>query len=176
MNRFAMKEKDKLIKLSSQVIDLAIKARRMIVTVESCTGGLVAKSLTDIPGSSSGFSHGIVAYSNSAKMTILNIKKTALKEHGAVSEQIAIMMAKNALNENLSHVSVAITGIAGPTGASNNKPIGTVWLAWSYYKENQIVIDTQLCYFDGDRNKVRLESTMIALTGLEKRLKKLHSV
>ena len=67
MNRFLMKEKDKLIKLSSQVIDLAIKARRMIVTVESCTGGLVAKSLTDIPGSSSAFSHGIVTYSNSAK-------------------------------------------------------------------------------------------------------------
>lgn len=170
-----MQEKDKLIKLSSQVIDLALKAQKIIITAESCTGGLVAKSLTDIPGSSSAFSHGIITYSDNAKMMILDVKKTLLEEHGAVSEQVASMMAKSALNENISYVSTAITGIAGPTGASNNKPIGTVWFAWGYYKENQIVIDTQHNYFDGDRAKIRFESTLMALTGLEKRLKKLQS-
>ena len=176
MSRFVMNKKDKLHEIADRVVSLASQLKKIIVTAESCTGGLVAKAITDIPGSSYCFSHGFVTYSDTAKSTLLGINSLLIKDNGAVSKIVAERMAKNTLRDNTVDISVAITGIAGPTGGTLEKPVGTVWLAWGYYIDNQIIIDTQHYCFNGDRNTIRFESAIEALIGLEKRMKKCNSV
>jgi|TARA_B110000263_G_scaffold145457_1_gene126158 nicotinamide-nucleotide amidase len=172
MSQFVMNEKNKLHEVACQVVSLASQLKKIIVTAESCTGGLVATSITDIPGSSCCFSHGVVTYSDAAKNTILGIDSVLIKDNGAVSKAVAECMAKKVLRGNAADISVAITGIAGPTGGSLEKPVGTVWLAWGYYVNNQIIVDTQDYCFNGDRNTIRFQSAIEALLGLEKRMKK----
>jgi len=171
-----MGEINKLREVASQLVSSAIQRKKTIVTVESCTGGLVASSITDIPGSSHCFSHGLVTYSDTAKNKLLGIDSILIKDNGAVSKVIAKSMAKNALDDNSVDFSVAITGIAGPSGGSLDKPIGTVWIAWGYYIENDIVVDAQDYCFTGDRNAIRMQSAIEALKELEKSIKKLHSI
>jgi nicotinamide-nucleotide amidase len=113
-----------------------------------------------------------VTYSDAAKNTILGIDSVLIKDNGAVSKAVAECMAKKVLRGNVADISVAITGIAGPTGGSLEKPVGTVWLAWGYYVNNQIIVDTQDYCFNGDRNTIRFQSAIEALLGLEKRMKK----
>ena len=100
----------------------------MIATAESCTGGLIAGALTDIAGSSSVVDRGFVTYSNEAKMDMLGVSEKTLKEHGAVSDQTAYEMALGAFKNSRADVSVAVTGIAGPGGGSNEKPVGLVYM------------------------------------------------
>lgn len=138
-----------------------------LATAESCTGGLIAAACTDLAGSSDWFERGFVTYSNAAKVDMLGVPETTLARHGAVSEATARAMAQGALTHSRAHWSVAITGIAGPTGGSADKPVGTVCFAWAS-KEGGC--EAQVCHFSGDRAAVREQSVRYALQGLLVRL------
>lgn len=134
-----------------------------LTTAESCTGGGLSYWLTSVPGSSAWFERGFVTYSNAAKNEMLGVPSQILNEFGAVSEETARAMAKGALAFSSADLSIAITGIAGPEGGTTQKPIGTVWIAWS---GNNFNIVTQLYVFTGDRQAIRLAAMVKALEGL----------
>ncbi len=138
----------------------------MLVTAESCTGGMIAARCTDLPGSSHWFERGFVTYSNSAKSELLGVPDALIEEHGAVSEPVARAMAKGALQNAHAQVSLAVTGIAGPGGGSKDKPVGTVWFAWLVAQH----ISSEQCVFEGDRLAVREATVRHALLGLLDRL------
>jgi nicotinamide-nucleotide amidase len=138
-----------------------LKARGgMIVTAESCTGGWVAQELTAIAGSSSWFDRGFVTYSNEAKQEMLGVRPETLSQHGAVSEETAAEMAQGALQSSRGTVSLAITGIAGPSGGTPGKPVGTVCFAWAT-KPGRLRAETKR--FPGDRDAVRRQSVEYSL-------------
>jgi len=134
-----------------------------LVTAESCTGGWVAKCVTDIAGSSSWFDRGFVTYSNAAKRDLLGVTAATLDAHGAVSEATVGEMATGALGRSEADVSLAVSGIAGPDGGTPEKPVGTVWLAW---KAGDADVVTRKYCFDGDREAVRRQSVIVALEGV----------
>ncbi len=134
-----------------------------LVTAESCTGGWIAKCITDVPGSSAWFDRGFVTYSNAAKMEMLGVRSETLARFGAVSEETVREMATGALVCSRAQVAVAVSGIAGPTGGTPEKPVGTVWLAWQL--EGQAAL-TRLCRFEGDREAVRYQAVAAALQGI----------
>jgi nicotinamide-nucleotide amidase len=145
----------------------------MLVTAESCTGGMVAANCTDWAGSSQWFERGMVTYSNEAKHELLGVDTALIETHGAVSEDVAREMALGALRHSRAQVSVAITGIAGPTGGSKSKPVGTVWFAWAVPSDagptlgaETAFVRTQVCHFEGDRTAVRQASARQAVMGL----------
>ncbi|MBK9986736.1 CinA family protein [Candidatus Skiveiella danica] len=137
-----------------------------MATAESCTGGLIAGACTDLSGSSAWFERGFVTYSNDAKTELLGVDEALIEAHGAVSEAVARAMAAGALRHSRAQVSVAVTGVAGPTGGSPDKPVGTVWFGWAtpagVFAERQ--------RFDGDRAAVRQATVAHALAGLLARL------
>ena len=137
--------------------------RDHLVTAESCTGGWIAKSLTDIAGSSDWFDCGMVVYSYEAKQGLLGVRPQTLEEHGAVSRETAIEMVSGALVHSGASVAVAVTGIAGPGGGSPDKPVGTVWIAW---KRRGGYARAQVFHFDGDREAVRRQTVGQALAGI----------
>ncbi|MDQ3205732.1 MAG: CinA family protein [Pseudomonadota bacterium] len=134
-----------------------------IVTAESCTGGWIAKTLTDVAGSSAFFECGMAAYSYEAKQAMLGVRPQTLEEHGAVSRETVIEMVSGALVHSGGTVAVAVTGIAGPGGGTAEKPVGTVWISW---KRRGGYPDAQVFHFDGDREDVRRQTVAAALTGL----------
>ena len=134
-----------------------------IVVAESCTGGGVAAAITRVSGSAKWFDRGFVTYSNAAKHEMLGVAKRTLGNHGAVSEAVAIEMAKGALRHASADVSVAVTGIAGPTGGSRSKPVGLVWFAWAARKHG---VQARVFRFKGDRVEVRRQAVAMALQGL----------
>ncbi len=138
-----------------------------LVTAESCTGGWVAQCLTAIAGSSAWFDRGFVTYSNEAKQEMLGVPPDMLAEHGAVSQPVAVAMAEGALRNSRADWAVAITGIAGPTGGSPQKPVGTVCFAWGC-RDGRIVTSTR--HFPGSREDVRAQSVEHALSGLIERM------
>ncbi len=142
---------------------------RGIATAESCTGGWIAKALTDIAGSSGWVLEGFVTYSNAAKMRTLGVPRRVLESHGAVSEPVARAMARGALKCSGAHLSVAVTGIAGPGGAVPGKPVGTVWFAWAARRGRRIHVSAQVKQFRGDRETVRRKTVRTALAGLLQR-------
>ncbi len=146
-----------------------LKAQRCVATAESCTGGWIAKALTDIAGSSQWFSEGCVTYSNESKTRRLGVPRAILKKHGAVSEQTVRAMASGALRRTKAHVAVAVTGVAGPDGAVPGKPVGTVWLGWATRHGSAVRVTTQLRHFRGDRDAVRRKTVCAALEGLHPR-------
>ena len=134
----------------------------MLATAESCTGGLIAARCTDLAGSSDWFERGFVTYSNEAKHELLGVDNLLIAEHGAVSESVAQAMALGALRHSQAQVSIAVTGIAGPSGGSAEKPVGTVWFAWALPSETGPTlgaetawVKTECCHFKGDRAAVR---------------------
>jgi nicotinamide-nucleotide amidase len=135
----------------------------MLVTAESCTGGWVAQELTAIAGSSSWFDRGFVTYSNEAKQEMLGVRAETLAKHGAVSEETAAEMARGALEKSRGTLSLAITGIAGPSGGTPAKPVGTVCFAWAT-KGQAPRAETKR--FPGDREAVRRQSVEHALAGM----------
>jgi nicotinamide-nucleotide amidase len=145
------------------------KERRHAATAESCTGGWIAKALTDIAGSSDWFVEGFVTYSNESKVRRLGVPHAVLKKHGAVSEPTVRAMAAGALRRSNAQVAVAVTGIAGPGGAVPGKPVGTVWLGWATRRGTAIRIGAQVKHFRGDRETVRRKAVRAALLGLLKR-------
>ena len=137
-----------------------------IATAESCTGGLLAKCLTDIAGSSDYFERGWVTYSNAAKRAELGVGAALLARHGAVSEAAALAMAAGALRRSGARVAIAVTGIAGPSGAMPGKPVGTVWIAWGLRRRGHIEAFAVRFRFHGGRDAVRRQSVAAALEGL----------
>ncbi|WP_159016094.1 CinA family protein [Cognatiluteimonas profundi] len=138
-------------------------ARQMLVTAESCTGGWIAKIVTDIAGSSDWFDCGLVAYSYEAKQALLSVSPYTLETHGAVSRETVIEMVSGALVHSGASVAVAVTGIAGPGGGTSDKPVGTVWVAW---KRRGGYPQARLFHFEGDREAVRRQTVAAALAGL----------
>lgn len=133
----------------------------MIATAESCTGGLIAAHLTDIPGSSSVLDRGFVTYSNDAKSEMLGIPATLIEEHGAVSEDVAGAMATGALTNSKADVAIAVTGIAGPGGGSEEKPVGLVYIA-CIKKGSEAIVSKEL-FGDIGRDQVREKTVLKAL-------------
>jgi len=138
-----------------------------LAAAESCTGGWIAKVLTDIAGSSDWFDRGFTVYSNHAKEAMLGVKPETLKAHGAVSEAVAREMAAGAVAHSEAGVPVAVTGIAGPSGGSPAKPVGTVWIAWAWPDG---AVTASHFQFPGDREGVRRASVQAALQGLKEGL------
>lgn len=135
----------------------------MLASAESCTGGWVAQAITAIAGSSDWFERGFVTYSDAAKQEMLGVRADTLASYGAVSEQTAREMAAGALRHSRAQLALAITGIAGPSGGSPDKPVGTVCFAWS---KDQGPTLAQTRRFDGDRESVRRQSVIVALQGV----------
>lgn len=147
-----------------QLAELLLKRKQTMATAESCTGGWVAKILTDRPGSSSYLLAGIVSYSNDAKKKLLGVTDASLQAHGAVSEPVVREMVAGALATTDADVAVAISGVAGPGGGSDDKPVGTVWFAWgSSPADTEAVVE----YFSGDRDAVRRQAVLFAIQGVQ---------
>ncbi|RVU84897.1 CinA family protein [Leucothrix sargassi] len=156
-----------LQKTAQQVVELLSKKGRQLVTVESCTGGWVGKAVTDISGSSAAFAGGFVTYSNEAKQQMVGVQLATLEAHGAVSEAVAAEMAEGALEKTSATISVSITGVAGPGGGTETKPVGMVCFGWALKNHKA---ETAVCYFDGDREAVRQQAVAHALQGVALRL------
>jgi len=142
--------------------DLLLKQGWKLATAESCTGGLIAAICTDLAGSSDWFERGFVTYSNAAKTELLGVDAALIARDGAVSESVVRAMAEGALAHSLAQVAVAVTGVAGPTGGSAAKPVGTVWLGWA----TPAGVVSELRRFPGDRAQVREATVRHALRRL----------
>ncbi len=144
---------------------MLLQQNKKLVTAESCTGGWVAKCCTDLPGSSAWFDRGFVTYSNEAKQDQLQVDSETLARHGAVSLAVVEEMALGALASSQADLSVALTGIAGPDGGSELKPVGTVWIGWGI-KNGGV---HSICFeFNGDRESIRKQAVFEALGGIIK--------
>lgn len=139
-----------------------LKHRHMLATAESCTGGLIAAACTDLAGSSQWFERGFVTYSNAAKTQMLGVPAVLIEQHGAVSEAVARAMADGALAHSQAQVSLAVTGVAGPAGGSEAKPVGTVWFGWCVAGETH----SEVQHFGGDRAATRAATVRYALQRL----------
>jgi nicotinamide-nucleotide amidase len=138
-----------------------------LALAESCTGGLVCAQLTELSGSSAWFERGYITYSNQAKTECLGVPAELIQSHGAVSEQVAKAMAQGAQHNSGANVAISITGIAGPTGGTTEKPVGTVCFAWSMSKDNgEHLIECQTQFFLGDRSAIREQAAEHALSEL----------
>lgn len=151
--------KTEAAQLTARLAELLLAAGHRVCTAESCTGGLIAKTLTDLAGGSDWFERGFVTYSNAAKNEMLAVPASVIEDYGAVSEPVAAAMAKGALSHSRADFALAVTGIAGPGGGGAEKPVGTVWIAAA--SARQLV--ASLYRFDGDRADVRDASLIAAL-------------
>lgn len=154
---------EELARLAQETGGRLQAGRHMLVTAESCTGGWIAKTVTDVAGSSAWFDCGMAAYSYEAKQALLGVRPQTLEEHGAVSRETAIEMVSGALVHSGATVAVAVTGIAGPGGGTEDKPVGTVWIAW---KRRGGYPMAEAFHFPGDRDAVRRRTVVEALRGL----------
>lgn len=144
------------------VADLLQKKRWLLATAESCTGGMISAACTDLAGSSAWFERGFVTYSNEAKTELLGVDAALIQKHGAVSEEVARAMAQGAVERSRAQVSIAVTGVAGPTGGSVAKPVGTVWFGFSVGCQ----VTSEMKRFDGDRAAVRSATVAHAIRRL----------
>lgn len=157
----------------AQAVARAFKQHnKILTTAESCTGGWIAKLITDIVGSSSWFDRGFVTYTNQSKQDMLGVPQEIITEHGAVSEQTVRAMASGALQKSNADFSVSVSGIAGPGGGTVYKPVGTVWVAWGKKSQDEkssgISVDSEHCLFEGDRDEIRRQAVSHALEGVLK--------
>lgn len=155
---------DALHTLAARIGAQLLARGQTLATAESCTGGWIAKTITDIPGCSAWFDCGMAAYSYEAKQALLGVRPETLEHHGAVSRETVIEMVSGALVNSGAGVAVAVTGIAGPGGGSVEKPVGTVWIGW---KRRGGYARAEVFHFDGDREAVRRQTVEAALKGLE---------
>lgn len=149
--------------LAKQVAHALKTAGALLVTAESCTGGWVAQILTAVPGSSAWFERGFVTYSNEAKRESLGVSDDTLARHGAVSEETALEMARGALAHSRGNIALSVTGVAGPSGGTPSKPVGTVCFAWA---RSGGLLRGETRHFAGDRESVRRQSVVRALEGV----------
>jgi len=161
-----MADHETIQKLAATLVAELTASSKAVSTAESCTGGWVAKAITDIPGASVVFHYGIVSYSNGAKESMLGVQIQTLEEKGAVSEEVVEEMAAGALHLSGADIGVAVSGVAGPDGGSKDKPVGMVWFAWAVRDHGKVKIDTSCQQFDGDRDLVRELTVVYALQGV----------
>ena len=155
-----------LADLARRLGDRLLGNRQTVATAESCTGGWIAKVLTDAAGSSGWFGWGFVTYSNAAKEALVGVPADMLEDHGAVSEPVVRAMAAGALAAADADHALAVSGIAGPDGGSADKPVGTVWFAWASRDAGRPRVRARVRQFTGDREAVRRQSVAAALQGL----------
>ncbi len=155
--------KEKLLALSNQLASSLLQHNLKLATAESCTGGGLAYYLTAIAGSSQWFERGFVTYSNEAKQESIQVPKATIDTYGAVSQETAEAMVIGTLENSLADIALSITGVAGPSGGSDAKPVGTVWLAWC---KRGGMMRRELHQFAGDRSSVRLQTIEVALNYL----------
>jgi nicotinamide-nucleotide amidase len=156
-----------LSELAQIVATALLECHATLVTAESCTGGWIAKTLTDIAGSSAWFDAGVVTYSYQAKELLLGVNRSTLERAGAVSEETVLEMVSGALDRFGAGMAVAVTGIAGPAGGTPDKPVGTVWIGW---KRRGTAACSRLFHFAGDREAVRRQTVAAALIGVREML------
>jgi nicotinamide-nucleotide amidase len=149
--------------LIEELANLLLKNQWRLSTAESCTGGLVAASITGLAGSSEWFERGYVTYSNNAKSEDIGVDVHLIQDHGAVSIQVAKAMAVGAKQSSNSNIALSITGVAGPTGGTKEKPVGTVCFAW-ILDNDQIISETKL--FIGNRSEIRAQASEFAVSQL----------
>ena len=157
-----MNQTESIFLLAQQLGEALSRQGLTITTAESCTGGGIACSITDIAGSSAWFERGFVTYSNAAKTEMLGVDAKVIEREGAVSKAVVIAMAQGACAQNGDDLGVAVSGVAGPDGGSPEKPVGTVWLACYLAKHDKI--HTRLLQLTGDRHSVRQQTIVAALT------------
>ena len=165
MSNSKVADDQELNRLAQTVATIFIERGATLVAAESCTGGWIAKTLTDIAGSSQWFECGVVVYSYEAKEALLGVRPETLEHQGAVSKETVTEMVAGALARFGATMAVAVTGIAGPSGGTPDKPVGTVWIGW---KRRGGYAQTQLFHFDGDREAVRRQTVAAALRGVHK--------
>jgi nicotinamide-nucleotide amidase len=155
------------LRLIARRIGARLKKRNLkLATAESCTGGWIAQAVTSVSGSSAWFDRGFVTYSNEAKKELLGVRERTLSRHGAVSREAAEEMAAGAIARSRAQVSIAVTGVAGPTGGTRAKPVGTVCFAWA--RGGELRAETRR--FAGDRESIRRQSVILALEGVMRAL------
>lgn len=152
-----------LNQLAENLGQLLLVQHKCLVTAESCTGGWIAQTITEIAGSSQWFERGFVTYSNLAKQEMLGVQVSTLNQFGAVSEQTCYEMAEGALRHSHAQVSIAVTGIAGPSGGTAEKPVGLVWIGWA---GQHFATDAQSYQFQGERHAIRYQAVVMALEKL----------
>lgn len=152
---------EQAIHLSSQLIEQC----KVISTAESCTGGWIAKIITDIEGSSAWFESSIITYSNQAKIDLLGVNQSTLDINGAVSQPVVKEMVLGLLDRSSADIGISISGIAGPGGGTEDKPVGTVWIAWA---TPGLLVEALRYQFKGDRNQVRMQAVAEALRGIQR--------
>ena len=162
---------DGIDELARTVVAELLAAGKTLATAESCTGGWISKTITDVAGSSGCFAYGIVSYSNGAKESLLGVSPAVLREHGAVSEEAVRAMAEGALRLSGADLAVAVSGIAGPDGGSAHKPVGTVWFGWACRQAGNIDVGAEMRRLAGDREAVRRQSVVLALQGVQQRIR-----
>lgn len=156
------------VELASQLGNLLAERQWTIATAESCTGGLIAAVLTEVPGSSAWFERGIVSYANSAKINLLGVHPATLETQGAVSEQTVLEMASGAMVRAGAQVAVSVSGVAGPSGGSKDKPVGTVWIGYKLIDGGE---SAERHVFSGSRSDVRAATLLEVLRGTISRVK-----
>lgn len=161
-----MTDKD-LYQIANQAGEALLRRQQTLAVAESCTGGWIGQTATAIAGSSRWFERGFVTYSNAAKIQMLAVPEAAIRQHGAVSEAVVEHMARGALAHSNAHWSIAVSGVAGPDGGSQQRPVGTVWIAWAGPGD---ICDSQRFNFPGDREAVRRASVISSWQGLLERL------
>lgn len=154
---------DSIATLVKEIAEQLKQRGEKLATAESCTGGLIAKTLTDLAGSSDWFDRGFVTYSNAAKTDMLSVPESVIDEYGAVSEAVVNAMVTGALRHSAADYAIAVTGVAGPGGGSEEKPVGTVWIGIG--SKNQLIARKYI--FPGDRGGVRLATLITALESLK---------
>jgi nicotinamide-nucleotide amidase len=148
----------------AELVGQVLQAKqKKLVTAESCTGGWIAQALTEVPGSSLWFDRGFVTYSNAAKIQMLAVKPETLEHFGAVSAETATEMVVGALHHSDADVAIAVTGIAGPSGGTEEKPVGRVFIAWASKTNGCQLLQLSL---SGDRQAIRRQTVVLALKGL----------
>ena len=165
-----MTDTDSISELAEALVGELISAGKCVSTAESCTGGWIAKSMTDISGSSQCFGYGVVSYSNGAKESMLGVAAATLREHGAVSEAVVGEMATGVLNLSGADFSVAVSGVAGPDGGTEEKPVGTVWLGWAMRAGSSTSVKAKQYQLQGDRAAIRSGTVILALQGIREML------
>lgn len=158
---------DKIETLVARLGSAATQTKNLLVTAESCTGGLLAGAVTEVPGSSGWFEKGFVTYATPSKTQLLGVRAELIEHYGVVSEQVAHAMARGALAQSATAtMSVGITGYAGPSGGEPDKPVGTVCIGWGYRFNEHVVTLARTVHIPGNRSTVRRQSVVIAIEGL----------
>jgi nicotinamide-nucleotide amidase len=161
---------ESIAKLARALVQELTASGKAVATAESCSGGWIAKAITDIPGSSAVFGYGVVSYSNGAKESVIGVRNETLETHGSVSEAVVAEMAEGVMHLSGADIAVAVSGVAGPDGGSKEKPVGTVWFGWARREGANAVIETRLRHFSGDRDLIRELTVVHALQGIRERI------